>query len=194
MTVPIALRSRRGAGLPEVDRPAIRRGGRGPFRGRRREDVDLRAAGLWVRGIGAAGVAAAATARLHQQLPALRGTGHVDGRPVDRRASGAPRRPYRRRDGPRSGAGSPPMFPFLFVTIACGAVSGFHSLVSSGTTVRQLNREGNALPIGYGAMLTEGALAVLVIMACVAGLGAAAWESRRDVFELGRRAGLGRQP
>lgn len=72
-------------------------------------------------------------------------------------------------------AAPPSMFPFLFVTIACGAVSGFHSLVSSGTTVRQLNREGDALPIGYGAMLTEGALAVLVIMACVAGLGAAGW-------------------
>jgi carbon starvation protein len=68
------------------------------------------------------------------------------------------------------------MLPFLFVTIACGAISGFHSLVSSGTTVRQLNRETDALPIGYGAMLTEGALAVLVIMACVAGLGAKAWQ------------------
>lgn len=69
----------------------------------------------------------------------------------------------------------PPLYPFLFVTIACGAVSGFHSMVSSGTTVRQLNRETDALPIGYGGMLTEGALAVLVIMACVAGLGVTAW-------------------
>ncbi|MCO6459405.1 MAG: carbon starvation protein A [Pirellulaceae bacterium] len=73
-------------------------------------------------------------------------------------------------------ADSPPLFPFLFVTIACGAVSGFHSLVSSGTTVRQLNRETDALPIGFGGMLTEGALAVIVIMACVAGLGVAAWQ------------------
>jgi len=72
---------------------------------------------------------------------------------------------------------APSWFPLLFVTIACGAVSGFHSLVSSGTTVRQLNRETSALPIGYGGMLTEGALAILVIMACVAGLGAAAWQS-----------------
>jgi carbon starvation protein len=71
--------------------------------------------------------------------------------------------------------GAPPIFPFLFVTIACGAVSGFHSLVSSGTTVKQLNRETDALPIGYGAMLTEGGLAVLVIMACAAGLGAKYW-------------------
>jgi carbon starvation protein len=71
--------------------------------------------------------------------------------------------------------GAPSMFPFLFVTIACGAVSGFHALVSSGTTVKQLNRETDALPIGYGAMLTEGALAVLVIIACVAGLNASEW-------------------
>lgn len=73
--------------------------------------------------------------------------------------------------------GAPPWLPFLFVTIACGAVSGFHSLVSSGTTVRQLNRESDALLIGYGSMLVEGALAVLVIMACVAGLGLSAWQA-----------------
>ena len=73
--------------------------------------------------------------------------------------------------------GSPPWFPILFVTVACGAVSGFHALVSSGTTVKQLNRETDALPIGYGGMLVEGALAILVIMACAAGLGAAAWGS-----------------
>ncbi|MGW8256537.1 MAG: carbon starvation CstA family protein [Thermoguttaceae bacterium] len=72
--------------------------------------------------------------------------------------------------------GAPLLFPFLFVTIACGAVSGFHSLVSSGTTVKQLNRETDALPIGYGAMLVEGALAVLVIMSCVAGLESSAWK------------------
>ncbi|HID74440.1 MAG TPA: hypothetical protein EYP56_00395, partial [Planctomycetaceae bacterium] len=63
---------------------------------------------------------------------------------------------------------APSWLPLLFVTIACGAVSGFHSLVSSGTTVRQLNRETDALAIGYGGMLTEGVLAILVIVACVA--------------------------
>jgi carbon starvation protein len=67
------------------------------------------------------------------------------------------------------------MVPFLCVTIACGAVSGFHALVSSGTTVKQLDRETDALPIGYGGMLTEAALAVLVIVACVAGLNASEW-------------------
>ncbi|NLF08049.1 MAG: carbon starvation protein A [Pirellulaceae bacterium] len=80
--------------------------------------------------------------------------------------------PLVRTDVPGAPGG---MIPFLFVTIACGAVSGFHSLVSSGTTVKQLNRETDALPIGYGAMLVEAALAVLVILACVAGLGAEFW-------------------
>lgn len=72
---------------------------------------------------------------------------------------------------------APSWLPLLFVMVACGAVSGFHSLVSSGTTVRQLNRETDAHLIGYGGMLTEGALAILVIMACVAGLGVEAWQS-----------------
>jgi len=72
---------------------------------------------------------------------------------------------------------APSWLPLLFVTIACGAVSGFHSLVSSGTTVRQIKRETDALPIGYGAMLTEGVLAVLVIVACTAGLGSEVWRS-----------------
>jgi carbon starvation protein len=74
-------------------------------------------------------------------------------------------------------AKAPSWLPLLFVTIACGAVSGFHSLVSSGTTVRQLNRETDAWPIGYGSMLIEGVLAILVIVACAAGLGAEAWQT-----------------
>jgi carbon starvation protein len=61
--------------------------------------------------------------------------------------------------------GAPPIWPFLFITIACGAISGFHSLVGSGTTSKQLSRESHALTIGYGGMLMEGALATLVIMA-----------------------------
>jgi carbon starvation protein len=68
-------------------------------------------------------------------------------------------------------ADAPPIFPFLFITIACGAVSGFHCLVSSGTTSKQLKTENDAQYVGYGAMLLEGALAVLVILACCAGLG-----------------------
>lgn len=67
--------------------------------------------------------------------------------------------------------GAPPVFPFLFITIACGAISGFHCLVSSGTSSKQLAREPDARFVGYGSMLTEGFLAVLVILACAAGLG-----------------------
>ncbi|MGE7218373.1 carbon starvation CstA family protein [Priestia koreensis] len=60
------------------------------------------------------------------------------------------------------------MFPFLFITIACGAVSGFHALVSSGTTPKMIERESHAQPIGYGAMLTESFVAVMaMIAACV---------------------------
>ncbi len=59
-----------------------------------------------------------------------------------------------------------PMFPLLFITVACGACSGFHSLVSSGTTCKQLEKETDAKPIGYGAMLLEGMVAV-VSLACV---------------------------
>lgn len=88
-------------------------------------------------------------------------------------------------------ADAPPMWPFLCITIACGAVSGFHCLVSSGTSSKQLACEPDARFVGYGAMLLEGALAVVVVLACCAGLGMgisgpdgvrlegrAAWESR----------------
>ena len=57
------------------------------------------------------------------------------------------------------------IFPALFVTIACGAISGFHSLVSSGTTSKQLNTEKNALPIAYGGMLLECVLATVALIA-----------------------------
>ncbi len=68
-------------------------------------------------------------------------------------------------------AGAPMIFPFLFITIACGACSGFHCLVSSGTSSKQLKQEPDARFVGYGSMLTEGFLATLVIIACGAGLG-----------------------
>ena len=60
------------------------------------------------------------------------------------------------------------MFPVLFVSVACGALSGFHSLVSSGTTSKQLNNEKDALPVGYGAMIVESFVAILAII--VAGI------------------------
>jgi carbon starvation protein len=68
-------------------------------------------------------------------------------------------------------AQAPPMWPFLFITIACGAISGFHSLVSSGTSSKQVRGEDDSLFVGYGSMLMEGALATLVIIAVSAGIG-----------------------
>jgi len=64
----------------------------------------------------------------------------------------------------------PPMIPFLFVTIACGAISGFHGLVSSGTTSKQINKMEDARMIGYGATLGEGSLALSATIAAVAGI------------------------
>jgi carbon starvation protein len=58
-----------------------------------------------------------------------------------------------------------PVWPLLFITVACGAISGFHSLVASGTTVKQVPRESDCRRIGYGAMVTESFLAVLVLVA-----------------------------
>jgi len=55
------------------------------------------------------------------------------------------------------------LFPILFVTVACGAISGFHSIVSSGTTSKQLSSEAHIKPIGYGGMLLEGLLAVIAL-------------------------------
>jgi len=68
-------------------------------------------------------------------------------------------------------AGAPSMIPFLFIIIACGANSGFHSLVGSGTTSKQINMESDSRFIGYGGMLMEGVLAALVIAAVAAGIG-----------------------
>lgn len=70
-----------------------------------------------------------------------------------------------------SPAKAPSMWPFLFITIACGAISGFHSLVSSGTSAKQVRTEEDSLFVGYGSMLMEGALATLVIVAVAAGIG-----------------------
>jgi carbon starvation protein len=71
--------------------------------------------------------------------------------------------------------GAPSLFPFLFITIACGAISGFHNLVATGTTAKQLGRETDARMIGYGGMLAEGALAMVVVLACTAGVSRLEW-------------------
>ena len=60
------------------------------------------------------------------------------------------------------------IFPFCFITIACGAISGFHSLISSGTTPKMIASESHALPVGYGSMLLESFVAIMaMIAACV---------------------------
>ena len=100
-------------------------------------------------------------------------------------------------------ADAPPLMPFLFITIACGACSGFHCLVSSGTTSKQLEKETDAQYVAYGSMLLEGGLAVMVILACCAGLGmgvetatgetltgSAAWEARYNVGDGWSKFGL----
>ncbi|MDR6226193.1 carbon starvation CstA family protein [Desmospora profundinema] len=65
--------------------------------------------------------------------------------------------------------GTPPLIPLLFVTIACGAISGFHGLVSSGTSSKQLNKETDARFVGYFGAMGEGLLALIAIMATAAG-------------------------
>jgi carbon starvation protein len=71
-------------------------------------------------------------------------------------------------------AGAPPLFPFLFIVIACGAVSGFHGLVSSGTTSKQLDRETDGCMIGYGGMIGESLLGLSAVLATTAGFASAA--------------------
>ena len=68
-------------------------------------------------------------------------------------------------------ASAPSIFPLLFVTIACGAISGFHGLVSSGTTSKQINSITDARLIGYGGMIGEGTLALASTICAVAGIG-----------------------
>ncbi|GIV19761.1 MAG: carbon starvation protein A [Armatimonadota bacterium] len=78
-----------------------------------------------------------------------------------------------------SASGLPPLFPMLFITVACGAVSGFHSLVASGTTSKQIARESHVQPVAYGGMLTEGLLATLALVGVAAGMGSASeWANR----------------
>ena len=66
--------------------------------------------------------------------------------------------------------GAPSFYPFVFIIIACGAASGFHSLVASGTTAKQIGNEMDARPIGYGGMIGESLLGLLAVLACTAGV------------------------
>jgi carbon starvation protein len=80
----------------------------------------------------------------------------------------------------------PPLVPLLFVTIACGAISGFHGLVASGTTSKQLNNENDVRFVGYLGSVGEGALALAAILACTAGFASLAdWEAFYSSFAAG---------
>ena len=70
---------------------------------------------------------------------------------------------------PAAGGGAKHLFPLLFVTVACGACSGFHALVASGTTSKQLDSERHIRPVGYGGMLLEGVVALLALLAVACG-------------------------
>lgn len=84
---------------------------------------------------------------------------------------------------------APAMFPFLFVTIACGAISGFHGLVASGTTSKQVGCATDTRMIGYGGMLGEGLLAMIATLAVSAGL--ADWASHYHSFAEAAKGGIG---
>jgi carbon starvation protein len=82
--------------------------------------------------------------------------------------------------------GAPPILPLLFVTIACGAISGFHGLVGSGTTSKQLNKEPDARFVGYLGSVGEGSLALVTIIAATAGFASLAdWEAMYSSFGEG---------
>ncbi len=82
--------------------------------------------------------------------------------------------------------GAPPLIPLLFVTIACGALSGFHGLVASGTTSKQLDRETDVRFVGYGGSTGEGLLALASIILCTAGFASAAdWQVYYSSFTAG---------
>ena len=90
-------------------------------------------------------------------------------------------------------AGSPSIFPFLFITIACGAISGFHSLVSSGTTAKQIDKETDARYVGYMGAVGEGSLATGAILAATAGVVAtqADWEALYPDFATASGGAVG---
>jgi carbon starvation protein len=91
--------------------------------------------------------------------------------------------------------GAPSLFPFVFIIIACGAASGFHSLVASGTTAKQLNKETDARFIGFGGMVGESMLALIAVLATTAGIiNSEVWEQKyaswASVQGLGAQVGI----
>lgn len=94
--------------------------------------------------------------------------------------------------------GAPAFLPFVFIIVACGAASGFHSLVSSGTTAKQIDRETDARFVGYGGMIGESLLGLLAVLATTAGVVGAGGFSAAEVWQSTYHdwasiQGLGRQ-
>ncbi len=86
---------------------------------------------------------------------------------------------------------APSIFPFVFIVIACGAASGFHALVSSGTTAKQIDKETDARFIGYGGMIGESLLGLMAVLACTAGFASVnAWHQHYANWDTAQ--GLGR--
>ncbi|MFQ5877103.1 MAG: carbon starvation protein A [Acidobacteriota bacterium] len=84
--------------------------------------------------------------------------------------------------------GAPSLFPFVFITIACGAISGFHGLVSSGTTAKQIDRETDATLIGYGGMIGESLLGLAAVLATTCGFGTSeAWSEHYQNWGVASR-------
>ncbi len=88
---------------------------------------------------------------------------------------------------------APSVFPFLFITIACGAISGFHSLVASGTTAKQIDKETDARYVGYMGAVGEGSLAMGAVLACTAGVVAtrAEWDELYPDFATASGGAVG---
>jgi carbon starvation protein len=99
---------------------------------------------------------------------------------------------YVAADGTQTAAGAVGwLWPVLFVTIACGAISGWHSLVSSSGTARQLEKEGDALFVGGGSMFLEMFVAVLSLLAALVGVGATlGWNGYAGLVVAGKNAGI----
>lgn len=88
--------------------------------------------------------------------------------------------------------GAPSLFPFVFIVIACGAISGFHGLVSSGTSAKQIDKETDATFVGYGAMMAESLLGLAAILVCTTGfVDAAAWQEHYQSWNVAQGLGNG---
>ena len=127
-------------------------------------DVRARDHGVRLRRVRAAGVAAARAARLSVGVRQDRRRARARDRHHRGASAAADARAHAIRDG--AARCSPArIFPFAFITIACGAISGFHALIASGTTPKLLARESDALLVGYGGMLMESFVAIMALIA-----------------------------